>query len=337
MGVKFLVRQGQLEDKLKEWSNLQKPYMKIDAIESYSKYKVYAVTFTDFSVSDEHKKTLYISQPHAHEPATTAGMINVMEQLITGKDLMGKDTPLDIEKVVSNLIITFNPIGNPYGTERAPVQYWDGSKYTNEEFWRIMFGEDPEHPGQVWKRLGLWDIREEKAPDPIGIVYEPIDEYRYVEPNRSQQSSYFKLFHKMNAVYAYTYWLELHQTEFVHSEYNCMILLPPAGNAPEPIEKENTIWAGSTNKAWLERGFKACEPRPSGYTGQQAQYFRENYSAINQKTSRITTEVKNNAQDFPAEMQLKANTEAIIASINYLLNPQGDSSQPKAKSPENTL
>ena len=319
MEIKFLAKPSQLEEKLKEWSCFKNSHMKISYIDSYSKYKVYAVTFTNYSVNNQHKKALYISQPHAHEPATTAGMINVMEQLATGKDLMGNETYLDVEKVLSNLIITFNPIGNPYGIECAPMLFWDGSKYSNQEFWCIVFGEDPEHPGQVWKRLGLWDVREVNAPNPVGIVYEPIDEYRYVEPNRSQRSSYFKLFHKMNAVYDYNYWLELHQTEFEGSEYNCMILLSPVGNSPKHIEKENLAFAKSVSSQWTKLGFKVREPKPSGYKGQQAEYFRENYLAINQKTSRITSEVKNNAQDFPAKVQLKANTSAIIASINYLL------------------
>lgn len=319
MNTKFLARQKQLEDKLKEWSSRNRQNLKIDFIESYSKYKVFAVTFTDFSVSSSKKKALYVSQPHAHEPAATAGMMDVMEQLATGRDLMGNATPIDIEKALSNLVITFNPIGNPYGTERAPVLYWDGSSYSNEEFWCIMFGEDPEQSGKVWKRLGVWDIREENAPNPVGIVYEPIDEYRYVEPNRSQLSSYFKLFHKMDCMNNYQYWLELHQTEFVNSEFNCMILLPPSGSPTGLIEEKNNVWAKKVTGKWLEMGFNAREPRTSGYTGQQAEYFRENYSMINRRTCRISSEVKNNAKDFPAEKQLMANTSVILSSINFLL------------------
>src|SRR5690554_3517729 len=125
MQTVFLSKPRQLEAKLKEWLHLNKPYMKTDYIDTYSKHKVYAITFTDFSVSNEHKKTLYISQPHAHEPATTAGMINLIEQLLTFKDLDGNETQLDVQKVLSNMIITFSPIGNPYGSEQAPVVYWD--------------------------------------------------------------------------------------------------------------------------------------------------------------------------------------------------------------------
>lgn len=319
MDVKFLVRQKHLENKLDEWSKLQKPYMKVEYIEAYSKHKVYAVTFSDFSVKPANKRALYISQPHAHEPATVAGMIDVMEQLVTGKDLMGDATVIDVERALSNLIITFNPIGNPYGIERAPVLCWDGTKYTNDEHRCIMFGEDPENPGHIWKRPGLWDIREEKAPDPIGIVYEPIDEYRYVEPNRSQLSSYFKLFRKMDAAYDYRYWLELHQMQFRGSENNCVILLPQLDSIPETIAAENTKWAASVTNAWREQKFKAGEPQISGYTGEQAEYFRQNYSDINRKTSRITSEIKTNARDFAAEMQLKANTSVIVTSIHYLM------------------
>ena len=76
--------------------------------------------------------------------------------------MWGNPTCLDIEEVLSKTILTFNPIGNAQGRERAPVLYWDGSKYSNDEFWCWMRGEDPDNPGHMWKRLDIWDSREEK-------------------------------------------------------------------------------------------------------------------------------------------------------------------------------
>lgn len=319
MEERFLAKPEQLEAKLEEWLSLNKAYMKIDYINTYSKHKVYAITITDFSVDNERKKTLFISQPHAHEPATTAGMIDIIEQLLTYRDLSGRETQIDVQKVLSNMILTLSPIGNPYGREHAPVVCWDGSKYSNNQFYCFMRGEDPDNSGQMWKRLGLFDIRKEKAPNPIGIVYEPIDEYRYVEPNRSQLSSYFRIFHKMSEIYEYKYWLELHQTEFVNSEYNCMILLPNEDKLVDSIQNENIRWASSVSRAWHKQGFSVAKPTPLGYTGREAAYFMENYSKVDRKFYRITSEVKNNALDFPAEKQLKANTCAIISSTNHIL------------------
>jgi len=316
--MEFIAKPAQVEMKINEWKGLNCGYMQFDSIDTYSGQKVHAVIFSTGS-GCASKPVLYFSQPHAHEPATTAGMMDVMEQLATGKDLTGMATKFDVEKILSELIIIFSPIGNPYGVDRSPCLYWDGSKYSNEKFWTIIFGDDPDNPGKQWHRLGQWDIREYVAPDPIGIVYEPIDEFTYVEPNRSQLSSYFKMFHRLNGKYSINYWAELHQTEFVDSEHDTMIILSSSDSAPEHISTVNSLWAQKVTEAWKNSRFNPKEPSGSGYKGQQAAYFKQNYNTINQKTHRLTSEVKNNAKDFPAEKQLKANVSVIETSIGFCM------------------
>jgi hypothetical protein len=182
----FIAKQDQLEEKIAQWRRAAGDLLRVDSIVSYSGHKVYALTISDFSVPRADKKALYVSQPHAHEPGTTAGMADIIEQLLTGRDLTGRPCAFDRKKVLERTLVTFNPIGNPFGRENAPELYYDGTKYSPLAFRRLIFGEDPERPGKPWKRVDLWDIREENAPDPIGLVYEPIDEHRYVEPNRSR-------------------------------------------------------------------------------------------------------------------------------------------------------
>ena len=328
MAEAFLAKQAQLEAKIAEWTALAGPKLQVDYVVSYSGDKVYALTLSDPDVDRERKRALYFAQPHAHEPGTTAGMIDVIDQLVKGReyaaqgaDLEGRPTALDVDKVLAQTILTFNPIGNVQGREKAPVLCWDGSRYSNEEFWCWMRGEDPEHPGQMWKRLDIWDVRAEKAPDPIGIVYEQIDAFRYVEPNRSQLSSYFKLFHRMDARYGYEYWLNLHQTEFVDSEYNCVVLLPLEGLATGAIAEEDKAWAERIMAAWKEAGLKPePAPRTTGYTGVQAEYFRRNWGALHERMRIISTEGKNNAADAPPEMQRDTQALAILESIERLLD-----------------
>ena len=159
------------------------------------------------------------------------------------------------------------------------------------------------------------------APDPIGIVYEQIDAFRYVEPNRSQLSSYFKLFHRMDARYSYEYWLNLHQTEFVDSEYNCVVLLPLEGLAAGAIAKEDKAWAEGIMAAWAEAGLKPePAPRTTGYTGVQAEYFRRNWGALHKRMRIVSTEVKNNALDMPPDLQRDAQVIAISATVERLLD-----------------
>lgn len=319
MSTPFLAKQAQLEAKIADWSEIAGPRLRVDSVVSFSRHRVYALTLTDPAVPLERKRRCYFAQPHAHEPGATAGMIDAIEQLVTGKDLAGKPTALDVEKALARTLLTFNPIGNPQGREAAPVLFWDGSKYTNDQFWCWMRGEDPDNPGKMWKRPDLWDTRVEKHPKRIGIVYEQIDEFRYVEPNRSHLSSYFKLFFQMDKLFGYEFWLDLHQTEFVNSKYNCEILLPIKGLAEGQILADSTAWGQQIVDAWTKAGYRPV-PKPIhlGYTGEQAEYFRRNWGELHKRMRIISTEVKNNAPDATPEFQLKAQAIAIEETIRRL-------------------
>ncbi len=320
MPIPFLARQAQLEAKLAEWAELAGPKLQIDHVGDFLGNKVHALTLTDPSVPLAGKRRHYFAQPHAHEPGTTAGMIDVVEQLVTGKDLAGEPTALDVDAALAKTVLTFNPIGNVQGRERAPVLYWDGSRYTNDEFWCWMRGEDPDRPGTMWHRFDLWDAREHRAPEPVGIVYEQIDEHRYVEPNRSHLSSYFRLFFKLDERFGYECMLSLHQTEFVNSPHDCMIILPLEGLAAGEILATDRAWGEAVVEAWRRAGYRPRpEVAPLGYKGQQAEYFRKNWAELHQRMNIITTEVKNNAPDAPPDFQLKAQSIAVIESIQRLL------------------
>lgn len=320
MAMPFLAKQAQIEAKIADWTELAGARLRVDFITSFSGHRVYALTLSDFSVPLERKRRHYFAQPHAHEPGTTAGMVDAIEQLVTGKDLSGNPTALDVDRVLAKMVLTFSPIGNPQGREAAPVLYWDGSKYSNDEFWCWMRGEDPDRPGKMWKRLDLWDRRVEKAPNPVGIVYEQIDEFRYVEPNRSHLSSYFKLFFQMDKLCRYERWLDLHQTEFVDSPHDCMIILPLKGLAEGRISEENAAWGQQIVDAWKKAGYRPQpKPAPLGYTGEQADYLRKTWGEIHKRMSSISTEVKNNAPDATPEFQLRAQAIAIEESIKRLL------------------
>ncbi|WP_127579587.1 hypothetical protein [Paenibacillus koleovorans] len=323
--IPFIAKQDQLEQKLAEWRQLpESSLMKVEHLLSFTGHKVYAITISDFSIPREGKKAIYVTQPHAHEPGTTAGMVDVIEQLLTGRDLLGQSCTFDREKVLESTVITFNPIGNPFGRENAPELYYDGTKYSMNEFRCMIFGEDPENPGVQWKRVDIWDIREENAPNPLGIVYEPVDEFRYVEPNRHQLSSYFKLFYQMDAQYQYNYWLDLHQMMFGQQDaeqgYNCIIFMPYPDNVAPQHAEENSRWADDITKVWLERGFGAKPPITTPYTDIQAEYFRRNYAEINNRMSRITTEVVTNRTLFPVDVQVKAQSAAIETTLARLLD-----------------
>jgi len=219
------------------------------------------------------------------------------------------------------MILSFNPIGNPQGREKAPVDCWDGTFCDNERFWCWMRGEDPENPGRMWHRLNVWDIRNYHAPDPVGIVYEQIGEFFYAEPNRTYESSYFKLFHLLDAKYHYDTWFDLHQCEHFRENFNCEVLLAGKDYANPAKEPANRAWALAVINAWRQYpGLNPDpEPIPLSYSGEQAEYFRRNWGPLQERMNIINTEVKNNSQEMTPELQLKAQSIAIEASIKHLL------------------
>lgn len=318
MNSVFLSRPHQLEQKLRQWLEDAGDYIKVDYELSYRGHKVYGLTFSDWSVPSEKKIPVYVAQPHAHEPASIAGIIDVIEQMACGRKMNGDPTQLDIDRILSQLIVTFNPIGNPDGSERAPYDVYDGTKITNDELWCIMRGEDPDNPGKMWGRFDVFDIREHKVPNPMGIVYEPVDDFRYVEPNRSQLSSYFRLFRRMDAQFHYRYWINLHQTEFVNSDVQCCNYLPLEGATSEEFSKVSLEWAEEVTDAWRKAGYKVAAPTRLPYKGIQREYFLQNWGPIDKRLYRITTEVKNNGLDFPAIDQLTSTAIAIVTTLHRL-------------------
>jgi hypothetical protein len=317
----FLALPDQVEFKIAQWTEQAGGWLRVDQVTSHSAHAVYALTLTDPEVPRDHKRALYVAQPHAHEPGATAGMMDILEQLITGTDLRGRPSALDAERILAQLVLTVNPIGNPQGRDAAPVLLWDGSDFSNAEFWCWMRGEDPNRPGEMWHRFDLWDERQVTAPDPVGIVYEQIDAHRWVEPNRSRLSSYFRLFERMDAALHYDRWLDLHQTEFEDSDRDCMVLLPIEGLASGEVLAEDRAWGQVICDAWAAAGYRPVpQPAPLGYTGQQAEYFRRTWGPLHRRMPVLSTEVKNNAPDAPPEFQLQAQAIAIVATLQHLLH-----------------
>lgn len=313
----FIAMPAQLEEKLDEWEQAAGERLRVEWLESFSCHRAYALTVSDFSVPAERKRRVYFAQPHAHEPAATAGIADIIEQLLTGKNLAGEPTTLDLDRAFATTLLTFNPIGNPQGRERAPVLWWDGSQFSNDEFWCWMRGEDPDKAGRMWHRLDIWDTRDHpRHPNPIGIVYEQIDAHRYVEPNRSHLSSYFRLFFKLDSEFHYHWWLDLHQTEFVGSPHDTMVLLPLEGLASGGILEGDIAWGRRIVDAWRGAGFNPVpEPRHLGYKDEQADYLRRTWGDLHKRMNILSTEVKNNAPDLPPSRQMEAQSLAIKATI----------------------
>ncbi len=200
------------------------------------------------------------------------------------------------------------------------MDYWDGTQYTNDEFWTFMRGRHPETK-KMWKRLGRWSIREEN-PETIGIVYEQINEHEYVEPNRDFNSSYFRLIKRIGKKYGYGRWLDIHQTEFQNSEYNAMVILPIIQNElPAKIQQANVDWANAIVQQWQAMGANPIpQSKPLGYTGEQAEYFRRTWREFMPTIPHVTLEVQNNNTRTPPAEQALLEEIGIRTSVELLFN-----------------
>ena len=312
-----------IDAKIATWREIAGDTLRIDSLTTYAGHQLHALTLTDPTIPRGNKRALYLSQPHAHEPGATAGMVDVIEQLLTGCRLDGTSTELDRDSVLRHCVLTFNPIGNPQGRSRAPVDAWTGDTYSNPEFWCWMRGEHPDKPGEMWERYDRYDDRTVSTPNRPGIVYEQIDEHVWVEPNRDRASSYFRLFEQMDAKYQYDRWLDLHQQEFVNSSYRSEIILPvqqTIDTQSPSIRDEIFAWGREIVEAWSAEGFDPIpEPRPLPYSGQQAEYFVRTWGDLHRRMPIIFTEIKNNALDAPPDFQIRAQALAIETTIKRMM------------------
>lgn len=306
------------------WRREHPDLLRAESHRQYAGRDVWALTVTAPGAV-ESKPGILCFKPHAHEPAPIAAQMNVLSQLLTGRTLAGEPTSLPRDQWLAEAVICFLPDANPAGTAAAPVPAWDGSQYTNEEFWAWMRGVDPD-TGLMWKRVDLWDdTREPKPPRRYGIVYEQVSDHEYVEPNRHGRSTLMGWLRELRARRHWDRMLDLHQTEFVGSTHNAMVILPTLyDDQPDAVRLVEQRWAQALIAAW--RGLAGARPIPEvaplGYTGQQRQYFVDTFGDIYADTAILTTEVQNNSLLTPPPLQQKLCEAAIAATLTDVLSDE---------------
>lgn len=310
------------------WAAEHADVLRVESLRQYAGRRVWALTITDPAASAEGKARVLTFRPHAHEPAATAGQVSFLAALLTGRHLDGRPAELDRARVLSRCELAFILDANPEGTARAPVEAWDGSRYTNDEFWGWMRGVDP-LTGGMWKRVDLWDDRlEPDRPERTGIVYEQVSDHEWVEPNRHQRSTLFAWLRELWARQHWGFMLDLHQTEFVGQTQNCMVILPPEfGELPVGIQQCARPWAERLIEAWsqTEGGRPALSAEPLGYTGAERQYFLDSWGTYHQQTPMLTVEVQNNTPDTPPRLQMRLIEVAIRETVAAALDWAQDS------------
>lgn len=313
----------QVDAKVAEWQARFPQFLEVDLMYQYTRHKVYALTVTDRRLPAEPKRTHLTFVPHAHEPAGTVACMNIISQLLTGKHLDGCPSTLMRESILERALLVFIPDGNPYGRARSPEPYWEGKRFDNTEFMHLVFGIDTLY-WETFKRVARWSVKED-VPAYLGIVYEPINEYEYVEPNRGdEEASLVKLVRQLAERYTFDQVLNLHQTEFEGYEggENCFAMLP-ALQAELPLEQQETNrqWAQELMDTWTRVGGTPAPLRggglPGGVVHRQSPVIP--WDDLQRRSPMLTIEIQNNSPITPHEKQLLLMETAIWRSIARLV------------------
>lgn len=264
------------------------------------------------------KRRLFVSRPHAHEPAGTAACAELI-RVLSGLDDRWRDWR---DQVLSHFIITLMPDANPQGSQRAPVKFWDGSRFPNAQFFLWMFGESGDQIGERFPRVACWDKREVTPPALLGIAYEQIDDFVFVEPNRDYRSTFFKSFFELDKDFHYDVWLDLHQTEFVNSDRNAEVHLPTClDDLPAEMQMRHRYLADAIHARWQKEGAfpKDAPVVPYRNNDTQRTFLNQVWRPISERMVHLVTEVQNNNVRTPIAMQVHLQLVAILETLDGML------------------
>jgi hypothetical protein len=257
---------------------------------------------------------LIVTVAHAHEPAPTAAIVNVVSQLLTDCYLDGSPATLPMEQVLENSLLTFLPDTNSQGRARSPHRYWDGTLCDNEIFWKVAFGVASNN--ERFGRYPEWSFAEHR-PKQIGIVYEQLDDDLYVESNTSRRSTHSQAIDALFERYGYTHMLDMHQ----HEWHECA-LLPAHFDDLSPSDQQMlNAWGNALIEAWKEQGATPCPEPYIPYKGQpRQQFFRDFWAERCPGMLELATEVRNNrlhptSEPTPIAYQFRMATTALETTL----------------------
>ncbi|MEE2752903.1 MAG: hypothetical protein VX910_02890 [Candidatus Latescibacterota bacterium] len=276
----------------------------------YGRRTAYLIT-----IGTAGKPHVYFTRPHAHEPAGTAACFEWIRRLCIVECNAWSSW------VLENFRISFLADANPSGSQRAPVKFWDGSEIPNETFFLWMFGESGDKKGERFPRVSCWDIRDVIEPKRVGIAYEQIDPYVYVEPNRDHRSTFFRAYFDLNVREPVDVWLDLHQTEYVGSDRNAHINLPINVHDMIPELQAHYLALGECiHESWLAEGAAPRGQPQHPYTKnlQQSEFLNRVWSPITPHTLHLVTEVQNNNHRTSVENQVRFQMVAMDEALRYV-------------------
>lgn len=281
-------------------------------------HRLLALTICRGGPPHQFEHRLLVAVPHAHEPAGTAASVDLASELLRGRHLNGEPSDLARDEVLTNLLLTVIPDGNPQGRARSPEPVWDG-KRDNEEFLKIAFGVA--HDGERFGRYPEWRFSEHN-PLQVGIEYEQLSSDIWGEPNTNRACTHCRMMDRLYARYQYTHYLSMHQ-----HEYDEAVILPATyDDLSASQQQEIATWADAVLDGWRRVGAEPRAEPQRPYPGQvREQYFRQFWAGRCPEMLKLTVEVQNNrhtetGKALPAVEQHRRARAALIATVEHLLN-----------------
>ena len=309
----WLAMPATVEPKILEWQKKYSDLLDICYTTQYTGHKIYALTVTNKNTSDASKKKLLTTVSHGHEPAGSAAIMNYTNQLLTGKHLDGRNTDLDVEKILSKTLLTFIPIGNPDGRSRAPVDCWDGSIYDAEEFFDYMKGLRADGRRFDWPEPRVWKKSAEDVVQ-VGITFAQIDEDTYAEPFWGPEvTKYNELMEQLAQTRHYDALLDLHQTYEREERYDTFVQYAAADWMPKKFQDYAAAWSVDT-----EAAFEKVGAHFSGVHHGGDRRWIINQFTLKHGTPNLLFEVQNNHPNTPMDEQLLYAETMIRVSVERL-------------------
>jgi len=322
----WVCRPGVVEVLLRMWHRDSPDLVTLDFEATYTGHMLGAATVTGPGDASGRGKLLSVV-PHAHEPAGTAASVEFLSQLISGRSLAGDCGTVPRERLLEEAVLTVIPAGNPWGLSRAPISAWDGKRYTNAEFWKIMKGVAADGFSELpWRP----QFDDSDAPaSHVGIVYEQIGAASFGEPNRCKACSLWTLIDRLSDVHQYRQFLNLHQGMEAWTDHDTWLEFPTDEWLPDGAWRYSQDWSEHVLDA-----FEAVGGNPKRETGHYVEYRNAadgwsedgrrvpwliDWLTLKSGTSELTVEVQNNNHRTPPAKQRLLAYAALVASAEYVI------------------
>jgi hypothetical protein len=303
-----------VEPKILEWLEKYPDRLELCHTTQYTGHKIYALTVTNRDIPADGKKKLLTTVSHGHEPAGTAAIMNFINQLLEGEHLNGEQTDLAVDAVLDETLLTFIPIANPDGRSRAPVDCWDGSIYSANQFFDYMKGCRADGSRFDWPEPRVWKQSEENVAR-VGITYAQIGEDTYAENFWAPEGTQYNvLMEELGETHYYDALLDLHQTYEQEEYYDTFVQYADADWMPKAQQEYALAWGEEIQDAFEKIGAHFSGVR----TGGDERWIIHQYS-VKYGTPNLLFEVQNNHPNTPMDEQLLYAEAVIRGSVEWLL------------------